>query len=304
MELNSTNLTSMRTAFNLRFKAGIEAYKPIYADLAMIEGDVAHDAIEFPFLEQFAGMREWLGDRQYKSLSSNKITIKEKPFEQSVSIPRRKIETDNWGIYGTVIAQMGAAGEQLWDELFIEALANPAAWFDGKAFYVNNRKYGSAKNAGTINNIATLALDFANFGTFYLQMSTLTGATGKPLSSRPTHLIVGPALEDTARIILTQDKYKDAQGNEVLNPHKGKCQLVVHPLLVGDYANDWYLGKFDAVLKPIMIMKNKIGALVSLTSETDENVFQRDEVVYGNSAYGNAAALFPHLLGRSRPSEG
>lgn len=304
MELNSTNLTSMRTAFNLRFKAGIEAYKPVYADLAMVEGDVAHDAIEFPFLEQFAGMREWLGDRQFKSLSSHKITIREKPYEQSVSIPRRKIETDNWGIYGTIISQMGAATEELWDELFIEALANPADWFDGKEFYVASRKYGNGKNAGTINNTAALALGFANFGTFYLQMATFTGATGKPLSSRPTHLIVGPALEDTARIILTQDKYRDAEGNEVLNPHKGKCQLVVHPLLIGDYAADWYLGKFDAVLKPIMVMKNKLGELVRLDSETDENVFLRDEVVYGTSAYGNAAALFPHLLGRSRPASG
>ena len=294
----------MRTAFNLRFKEGIEAYKPVYAALSMIEGDVAHDAIEFPFLEQFAGMREWLGDRQFKSLSNRKITIKEKPYEQSVSIPRRKIETDNYGIYGTVIAQMGAAVEELWDELFVEALANPEAWFDNKAFYASNRTYGSDKKAGTINNTAALALSFANFGTFYLQMSTFVGATGKPIASRPTHLIVGPALEDTARIIMMQDKYKDAEGNEVLNPHKGKCQIVVHPLLAGAYANDWYLGKFDAVLKPIMVMKNKIGALVRLDSDTDENVFMRDEVVYGTSAYGNAAALFPHLLGRSRPSAG
>lgn len=304
MELNSTNLTAMRTAFNLRFKNGVEGYKPVYAQLAMIEGDVAHETIEFPFLEQFAGMREWLGDRQFKSLSTKKITIKEKPYEQSVSIPRRKIETDNYGIYGTIIQQMGAAVEELWDELFIEALANPSVWFDGKDFYVANRKYGNLKNAGTINNTAALALGFANFGTFYLQMATFTGATGKPISSRPTHLIVGPALEDTARIILNQDKYRDVEGNEVLNPHKGKCQLVVHPLLIGDYAADWYLGKFDAVLKPVMVMKNKVGALVTLDSETDENIFMRDEIVYGTSAYGNAAALFPHLLGRSRPAGG
>lgn len=304
MELNRTNLTNMRTALNLRFKEGIEGYKPLYQQLVMVEGDIAHDAIEFPFIEQFDGMREWLGERQFKSLKTHKIRVVERRFENSISIPRRSIETDNWGMYNTTITKMGEGVEKLWDKLTIGALANPEPWFDGLAFYVANRKYGTGKTAGTINNTAALALGFANFGTFFLQMSTMTGANGEPIDSRPTHLIVGPALEDTARIILTQDKYKDAEGNEVLNPHKGKCQLIVHPLLKGDYANDWYLGKFDSVMKPLLLLKNKVGALVALDSETDENVFLRDEVVYGTSAYGNAAALFPHLLGRSRPSAG
>ena len=199
---------------------------------------------------------------------------------------------------------MGEKTEELWDKLTIEAMANPADWFDGKPFYASNRKYGTDKKAGTINNTAELALSFENFGTFYLQMSTFTGAGGTPIASRPTHLIVGPHLEDTARIIMQQDKYRDADGNEVMNPHKGKCQIIVHPLLTGDYANDWYLGKFDSVMKPILLLKNKVGKLVSLDKDEDDNVFMRNEVVYGTEAFGNAAALFPHLLGRSRPAGG
>lgn len=302
MELNTANLNAMRTAFNLKFKDGVEGYTPIYKDLAMIEGDIAHDAIEFPFLEQLPGFREWIGDRQFKTLGNKTIRVKEKSYEASVKIPRRAIETDSWGVYGSIIAQMGEAGEQLWDELMISALTNPTAWLDGKAFYSPARKYGSDKSAGTINNTAELALSFENFGTFFTQMATLTGSNGKPLNSRPTHLIVGPALEDTARIILNQDTYRDKDGNEVLNPHKGKVQLKVHPLILGEYAQDWYLGKFDAKMKPLLVLKNKEAELVTLAASTDENVFMRDEIVYGSSAYGNAAALFPHLLGRSRPA--
>lgn len=302
MELNAENLRSMRTAFNLKFKEGMEGYKPQYKDLAIIEGDIAHDAIEFPFIEQLAGMREWIDERQFKTLKTQKIRITEKSFEESVSIPRRSIETDNWGMYGAIIAQMGEAGELLWDELMISALTNPAKWLDGKPFYTDERKFGSDKNAGIINNTANLPLNFDNFGTFFLQMASMIGGNGKPLNSRPTHLIVGPALEDTARNILNQDHYRDKDGNEVYNPHKGKVQLVVHPLIKGDCAQDWYLGKFDARLKPLLVMKNKEAELVTLADENDENVFMRNEIVYGSSAYGNAAALFPHLLGRSRPA--
>lgn len=302
MDINRETLSAMRTAFNLRFKAGIESYKPLYRDLAMIEGDVAHDQIEFPFIENFGGLREWLGDRQYKSLRVRSIKCKEKPFELSIAIPRRAIETDNYGVYGGLVAAMGEKREKLWDELLVAAMTDPENWFDDKSFYNATRKYGSGKTAGTINNTAELALSFANFGTFFKQMATFTGADGKPIESRPTHLIVGPHLEDTARIILNQDKYRDAEGNEVLNPHKGKCTLVVHPLLNGAYADDWYLGKFDSILKPLLVMQNKIGELVTLDRETDANVFDQDQVVYGVSAHGNSAALFPHLLGRSRPA--
>lgn len=302
MEINRDNLNMMRLAMNLKFKAGVESYTPKYSDLAMVEGDIAHDAIEFPYIEQFDGMREWLGDRQFKNLSTKKIRVTEKAFEQSVSIPRRAIETDNWKIYGVTASRMGESSEKLWDQLVIKAMANPAQWFDGKAFYCDNRKYGTGKNAGTINNTYDQALSFTAFGTFFLQMATFTGSDGFPIESRPTHLIVGPHLEDTARVILEQDKYRDSNNNEVLNPHKGKCKLIVHPLLVGDYQNDWYLGKFDSIMKPVLLMKNKVGSLVALDRDTDENVFMRNEVVYGTEAFGNAAALFPHLLGRSRPA--
>lgn len=304
MELNRHNLEMMRTALNLKFKEGVESYKPRYTELAMVEGDVAHDSIEFPYIEQFDGMREWLGDRQFRNLSTKKIRVTERSFESSVSIKRRAIETDNWHIYGSIVSRMGESREKLWDKLAIQAMSNPEDWFDGKPFYSTNRKYGTGKKAGTINNTASLALSFASFGAFHLQMSTFTGADGDPIESRPTHLIVGPHLEDTARVILEQDKYRDAEGNEVLNPHKGKCELIVHPLLIGELQADWYLGKFDSIMKPLLVMKNKEGELVVLDQDTDENVFMRNEVVYGTEAFGNAAALFPHLLGRSRPEGG
>ena len=43
MELNRKNLDAMRVAFNLKFKAGVEGYKPLYSNLVMVEGDIAHD---------------------------------------------------------------------------------------------------------------------------------------------------------------------------------------------------------------------------------------------------------------------
>ena len=112
------------------------------------------------------------------------------------------------------------------------------------------------------------------------------------------HLIVGPALEDTAREILYSDTYRDASDQEFANPHKDKVKLVVSPRLTGANANYWFLGRFTGALKPILVLKNKEAALTILNQPNDENVFMDGRILFGAEAYGNAAALFPHLLGR------
>lgn len=294
MELNYESLSAMRTSFNLKFKHAAEGAETIYRELASIEGDAKHSATEIPFLEAFAGMREWLGPRQVKNLSTRKIRVVEKPWEDTVGIPVRDVETDNWGIYGTLVGAMGEAGEQLWDQLFMEALVNPPNWIDGKSFYASNRKYGT----NTISNTTSNALSFSNFGTFFTQMCSFKGHNDEPIHSRPTHLIVGPSLEDTARQILYSERYTNAGGEELMNPHKGKVKLVVSERLCGTSANYWFLGRFSGAVRPIMVLKNKEASLTILNKPTDENVFMDGRILFGAEAYGNAAALFPHLIGR------
>ena len=300
MELNHETLSAMRTSFNLKFKQAVEGAETIYRDLADIEGDPKHTAMEIPFLDAFAGMREWLGPRQIKNLATHKIRLVERPWEDTVAIPVRDVESDNWGIYGTLVAAMGEAGEQLWDTLFTEALVNPPNWIDGASFYNSSRKYGPS----TINNVTTNALTFANFGSFFTQMYSVRGHNGQPVNTRPTHLIVGPALEDTAREILYSDTYRDSSDQEFANPHKDKVKLVVSPRLTGTNANYWFLGRFTGALKPILVLKNKEASLTILNQPNDENVFMDGRILFGAEAYGNAAALFPHLLGRGGTAAG
>ena len=156
----------------------------------------------------------------------------------------------------------------------------------------------------TINNVTTNALTFANFGSFFTQMYSFRGHNGQPVNTRPTHLIVGPALEDTAREILYSDTYRDSNDQEFANPHKDKVKLVVSPRLTGTNANYWFLGRFTGALKPILVLKNKEASLTILNQPNDENVFMDGRILFGAEAYGNAAALFPHLLGRGGTAAG
>ena len=73
----------------------------------------------YPFLEQFGGMREWVGDRQIKNVASGKLEVVNRDFEDTVSIPRNDIEDDQYGVYSMLIAQMGANAGKLWQTLAV-----------------------------------------------------------------------------------------------------------------------------------------------------------------------------------------
>ncbi len=65
-----------------------------------------------------------------------------------------------------------------------------------------------------------------NFAKMYTAMTYQTGANGKKLALKPNILLVPPQLEDMAKVLMTVDKI-----NNIPNPHKGKCEVVVAPWL-------------------------------------------------------------------------
>ena len=49
-------------------------------------------------------------------------------------------------------------------------------------------------------------------------------------------------------------------------------------------------------IKPVAVHKSKEAALISKNRPDDEGVFMEDMAIFGTSAYGSAAAAFPHLV--------
>lgn len=297
MRITNDAIRACRTAFDLKFADAMNAAaaENVYQEFCTEVGDAGFQMVEIPFLEQFGSMREWLDDRVIKNLEEKVITLKERSFEETIGIKARDLETGAWRQKGSIIAAMGQGGERLWDELFFEALTGTKKWIDGKAFFASDRKYG--KNS-LINNVTTNDLTNANFAAAYKAMCSYVGGAGKPLKVKPTHLLVGPALEDTAREILESEKIKDAQGNEVNNVQRGKVKLVVSSELVGANANFWFMAACGGVIKPVLMQKSVPATLTVCDNLADEGRFMRGEVLFGTEAYGSAAAGFPHLIYR------
>ncbi len=298
MEINRKNLDSLFTGFHLNFMEGFEQVPDTWQKFCgVIRSNSASNV--YPFLEQFGGMREWLGDRQIKNLSTRKIEVVNRDFEDSIAISRNDIEDDQFGIYGTLIAQMGYNAGKLWQDLAVEALLGEGNWIDGLPFFSASRQYGSH----TLSNVVSGALSSANYAAARKTMMEYRGHNGKSLCVVPDLLIVGPKNEETAFGILKDRLQLKALGSSGVgatdNPWNGSAELLVLPELSGADREDlWFLACTHGVVKPVFVQQRKEPVLTSLDRDNDENVFCRKEYVYGTDARGEAFLAFPHLICR------
>ena len=142
MIINRSNLNCMFLGFQGNFSEGFARVPDTWQKFsALINSGTAANI--YPFMEQFGGMKEWNGDRRICNLAAQKMEVVNRDFEDTVAIPRNDIEDDQYGIYGTLIAQMGYNAGKIWQDLAVSALLSPGKWIDGEDFFSTERTYGS-----------------------------------------------------------------------------------------------------------------------------------------------------------------
>lgn len=296
MDLNRDNMSVLFTGFQKAFQDAFttksKEFETLYAPSVYVAP--SKTSIEqFPYLEQFAGMREWVGDRQIKDVSSQKLSVTNRTFEDSVGMPINDIQDDVYGLYTPIIAQMGANAANLKAELVLSALVGNATWIDGKAVFATNRTYGSS----TINNYTTSALNATTFNTAYLAMQSYCGHNGNSLRVKPSRLLVGPKLRTTAWDILkNQFSYNASDKVQVRNVNENVVDLVIVPELAGTYDDYWFLVADTDMVKPIVLSDRQAPTFVALDRDTDANVALNDKVLYLTKARAEAAIAIPHLI--------
>jgi phage major head subunit gpT-like protein len=299
MDINRANLDALFTGYNQAFRDAFALAGIDYLQFCM-EVTTGTKITEFPFLEQLSGMREWLGPRQVKNISSNKLQVAARHFEDTVGIPVDDIEDDQYGVYTPIVGQMGQNAGNLTGELAFAALVGNGNWLDGAAFFGTTRKFGS----NTIANYVASALTPTTYGAARLAMMSYLGHGGKPLGVVPNLLVVGPKNETNAKKILENDKLvtMEATGESSYtapvagpNPYFGTAKLQVSTQLVGNYDDYWFLMDTRGVVKPVVITKRKAPQLVRKDQPDAENVFWQGKLIYGSDARVEAALAYPHL---------
>jgi phage major head subunit gpT-like protein len=98
---------------------------------------------------QTPGLREWIGPRVVKNLTLHDWSIKNRKFEETISVPRDDIEDDRYGVFGPFLSEMGRASAEHPDRLVFELLATGfgAPCYDGQNFFDTEHPVGDGADS-------------------------------------------------------------------------------------------------------------------------------------------------------------
>lgn len=249
----------------------------------------------YDWLANMAGMREWIGPRIVESFKERSFEIINKHFEKTLEVNIDALEDSAV----SAIADAGArqmifleGANKLDDDLLFNAsstamgavsgllgVATATTCYDGQYFFDTDHPT-DLDATGTQSNYEStgFALTQANFITARTRMMGFKGENGRPLGILPNLLVVPPALENAAHLIVTAAYGSSGASNTTL----GQARVEVVPELSALSDTAWYL--FDTVsggVKPFILQNRQPLRQVMLSGPTDAPVFNRNAYEWG-----------------------
>lgn len=136
MIINQANLSILYTGFKTSFSRGLGMAEPQWERLATRVSSSTREE-KYGWLGKMPGLREWVGDRVIHSIALHDYAIKNKTWEDTISVPREDIEDDQYGVYGPLFEEMGRAVAAHPNQLVFDLLK--AGWetpcYDGQDFF-------------------------------------------------------------------------------------------------------------------------------------------------------------------------
>lgn len=149
MLINKENLAAMYNGFKAAFVNAFGGVKPVWQQIATLVPS-SNKVENYGWLAEFPRLREWVGDRQIKSIAASGYQITNKKFEASVGVQKDDIEDDTYGVMAPLFQEMGYAAATHPDELVFALLAAgfATACFDGQYFFDTDHPVGD----GVVSN--------------------------------------------------------------------------------------------------------------------------------------------------------
>lgn len=152
MIINQENLSRLYTAFSAVFNAAFQEAQIWYDQVAMTV-NAATRIMDYRFLLDFPMMRQWIDERQIRSLAVNKYLVETLDWESTVEVDRNDIEDDQLGLYNPIVAALGQEAKQhpnqlVAIDLMLKGFDEPC--YDGKNFFAADHPVGdgAASNTG------------------------------------------------------------------------------------------------------------------------------------------------------------
>jgi phage major head subunit gpT-like protein len=172
MALDTAKATVTLRTLTQKFDNKVKAAAPFYPQICTVVPSDGYDEA-YGMLGNVPGVREWLGDRQFKELRAANFSIVNKHWESSLLIKKTDIKDDRMGLYGPLMEQLAVEAAHHPDELVLSDLlpnGDAQACFDGQFFFDTDHSWGdSGSQSNDLTSDATdhTAVTAAEFRTAY-----------------------------------------------------------------------------------------------------------------------------------------
>ncbi len=149
-------LAAAQRGFKTLFQKGFAGYTAMYTSLATVVNSTASEET-YGWLGDIPKLREWIGDRHIKSLSSKGYTIKNRKFEGTIGVARDDIEDDKLGLYAPRFEMLGQSASTHPDEVLFELInaAFSTECYDGQNFFDGDHPVGQKGAEVSVSNMQT-----------------------------------------------------------------------------------------------------------------------------------------------------
>ncbi|KAA0677777.1 prohead protease/major capsid protein fusion protein [Roseomonas genomospecies 6] len=166
------------------------------------------------------------GETKFGTVSENREEVTAKEFGTGIAIGRRALINDDLGALQNFTAMIGVRVASDENAMAYALLSQNPTLADGKAVFHTGHGNKAASGA---------ALDVTSMAAAVKALRSQTSLDGIKLNVAPRYLVIGPALELTARQLLASIV---ANQTSNVNPWSGLVELVIDANITG---NEWYL---------------------------------------------------------------
>lgn len=273
-----------------------------YAKIASIIPSTK-DSETYAWLGDSPTMREFIGEREIKTIGEEKFSLANKTWESTIGVRRETLDDDQYGQIRVRIEDLAFEAAQHKDKLVFGLLNNGTSTpcWDGKTFFATNHAYtskGSYKTAQS--NTGTAELSKEALQDAITNMMNLKRSSGEPAGITPDTLIVPPALAWTGRELLESAYNPSSTGGAyAINPLQGSLRLIVSAYISNP--KSWFVACTTRPVKPIIFQERQGIEFTALEGQS-ENGFMRNEYTYGVSARYNVGPGLWQLIFGSYPA--
>lgn len=245
------------------------------------------------FLGDVPGFAPWTSDRVMSSLMAHRFTIENRDFASGIQIHKNEIEDDQLGLVAPRIADLAGKAARHKGDYMIRSLlqgftgntypvedVGDGKSFDGSLFFSTTHSLEGGPNQ---SNKITTALSEAGLEEAEIKLANLKTWDGKdPLDIRPTHLIVGPKLANTARKLLNAAIIVNSAGTaSSTNVYAGRYQIIESNRLTGTYDDYWFLAALGHATKPFIFQNRAPITTAASVDWSSDDMFKRGLMKFG-----------------------